>query len=117
MISRPILAGLPVLAGALLLSACGQDEALKGDGRTASGEVLEGTISDGMIPLDELRSQAPLAEPEAPATPGDKAAPGKQPEAGAEAADAAATPAPISAPTPDSAADPVGAVVKSATEN
>ncbi|MWV27224.1 hypothetical protein [Aurantiacibacter rhizosphaerae] len=48
----------------LALSACGDDTevAVDDDGREASGEVLDGTISDEMIPLDEMRSQAPLAE-------------------------------------------------------
>lgn len=57
------------LAAPLLfaLSACGDDPAVdaENDGREASGEVLEGTISDEMLPLDQVRSQAPLAEPEA----------------------------------------------------
>ena len=30
--------------------------------RSATGEVLEGTISDAMLPLDQLRSHAPQAE-------------------------------------------------------
>ena len=54
---------LPVL---LALSAC-EDEpevSVEDDGREASGEVLEGSISDEMIPLDQVRSQAPLAEPD-----------------------------------------------------
>lgn len=48
---------------ALMLSAC-EDEpevAVDNDGREASGEILEGTISDEMIPLDQIRSQPPLA--------------------------------------------------------
>ncbi len=50
----------------LLLAACGDDAETGAaeDNRQASGEVLEGTISDAMLPLDEVRSQAPLAEPE-----------------------------------------------------
>ena len=54
---------IPVL---LLLSAC-EDEpevSVEDDGREASGAVLEGSISDEMIPLDQVRSQAPLAEPD-----------------------------------------------------
>ena len=35
---------------------------MEDDGREASGQVLEGSISDEMIPLDQVRSQAPLAE-------------------------------------------------------
>jgi len=54
--------GAALLGGALALAACGDDGAGEpdaGDARSASGEVLEGTISDAMIPLEELRSQAP----------------------------------------------------------
>ncbi len=54
---------IPVL---LLLSTC-EDEpevSVEDDGREASGAVLEGSISDEMIPLDQVRSQAPLAEPD-----------------------------------------------------
>lgn len=50
-------------AGAVLLSACGDDtpaeETEAEAGRNAQGEVLGGTISDDMLPLDRLRSQAP----------------------------------------------------------
>jgi hypothetical protein len=79
----------------LALSACG-DEAdvdVENDGREASGEVLEGSISDAMLPLDEVRSQAPLAEPEETAA-----------AASAPAAGPAATPAEDSAPAAEPAA-------------
>ena len=59
---RPLLA----LAIAALLTACGGEPAAD-DGRAAQGEVLEGTNSDAMLPLDTVRSQPPLAEPEAAA--------------------------------------------------
>ena len=51
---------------ALLLAGCnGEPEAPAETGEAeASGEVLEGSISDEMLPLDELRSQAPQADPE-----------------------------------------------------
>lgn len=64
---------------ALLLAGCG-DSSADDDERTASGEVLEGTISDGMLPLDTVTSQPPLVK--------------AQPSAGAsgEAADAAEEP-------------------------
>lgn len=57
------------LAAALplsLLVACGGDAAPAGDEGEgeAAGEVLEGTISDAMLPIDQTRSQAPLAAPE-----------------------------------------------------
>ncbi len=50
----------------LALAAC-EDEATIGDepietGGEAAGEVLGGTISDDMIPLDQLTSTSPPAE-------------------------------------------------------
>lgn len=67
------------------LSACGKQEAgggPAGDDARARGEVLGGTISDEMIPLDQLKSRAaPMrASPKPGGT--DAAA---EPEAGAEA--------------------------------
>ena len=57
--SRPILALLPLA----LLAAC--DEEPADDSRAASGEVLEGTVSDAMLPVDRVRSEPPLEDPEA----------------------------------------------------
>lgn len=56
---------LASIAALSLLAACSGDEPLPegDDARTASGEVLEGTISDAMLPVETLRSQPPLAEP------------------------------------------------------
>jgi hypothetical protein len=52
-----------LVAGPLALSACQDEAPLEEDadeaGRAAKGEVLGGTISDDMIPLDRLRSQSP----------------------------------------------------------
>ena len=53
------------LALSFALAACGGGG---GDEEQArSGEVLEGTVSDAMLPIDTVRSQPPLAEPEAAA--------------------------------------------------
>lgn len=50
-------------AAVLALAACNSDTAPEGDQPTtqtgAQGEVLGGTISDGMIPLDSVTSQSP----------------------------------------------------------
>lgn len=53
-----------VLGTALLLTACSDEPEVSADddGRSASGEVLEGTISDDMLALDAVRSQPPLLE-------------------------------------------------------
>lgn len=52
----------PVLALALLVAACGDQAAAPAEqGGEASGEVLAGSVSDAMIPLDQLKSEAPLA--------------------------------------------------------
>ena len=59
---KPQLLVLPALA---LLAACGGDNTSGNDGRAASGEVLEGTISDEMLPVDRVRSEPPLEDPEA----------------------------------------------------
>jgi hypothetical protein len=61
------MARLPllVLAPLALLAACngsGSDDA-----RAPSGEVLEGSISDAMLPLDTVRSEPPLEDPAAAA--------------------------------------------------
>ena len=50
---------LPSAAGLVLLAACG-DKAEPQEG-SVQGEVLEGTISDAMVPVDQVKSQAPLA--------------------------------------------------------
>jgi hypothetical protein len=50
------------------LAACeSQPDAVSGEsGGRAEGEVLGGSISDDMIPLEQLRSEAPLAPRESP---------------------------------------------------
>ncbi len=83
------------LSPVALLAACGDSPSAE-EG-AATGEVLEGTISDAMLPLDRVRSQAPLAPRQQSATPGEsedqadgaeaeggeegEAAPADQPEA------------------------------------
>jgi len=52
-----------VLALVLLAAACTEEAAAPPaqQGVRAAGEVLPGSISDAMIPLEQLESQAPLA--------------------------------------------------------
>ena len=85
---------------ALALGACNQT-APKQTGGTAGGEVLPGSASDAMLPLDTLRSQPPLA-PRVEST-GHPAEKGARPEA---AASSSAEPAVETAPAVEPAAEP-----------
>lgn len=51
------------LALLAVLAACNQKSA-QPKNQSASGEVLDGTISDAMLPYDKLTSHPPLAGPE-----------------------------------------------------
>ena len=62
MTDQRLLLALPAFA---LLAACGGNAPAGNDRRAASGEVLEGTISDDMLPVDRVRSEPPLEDPEA----------------------------------------------------
>jgi hypothetical protein len=97
-----------ILSLALLAAGCSEQAAAPTEqGDAAAGEVLAGSISDAMVPLDQLQSQGPLAPLERPAaTDIDAEQPevipvpvieGAAPDEGAEAAPAA--PAPEAAPT------------------
>ena len=54
-------AGFIVLAGLLALTACKGEPKKDAGAGTAQGEVLPGSASDAMLPLDTVKSQAPLA--------------------------------------------------------
>ncbi len=54
---RPVMIAL--LAG-LALAGCQEKKQAPAKG-TAGGEVLPGTVSDAMLPIDTVRSQPPLA--------------------------------------------------------
>ncbi|KPP88935.1 hypothetical protein [Erythrobacter sp. HL-111] len=102
------------LAAALLLAAC-EDEAVEapretGQGGEAAGEVLGGTISDEMVPLERLRSQSPPLEPEpGEGEGGNGAAPGGDADAraGDDAAEGEGEGDDTPAPAPASTALPV----------
>ena len=53
---------LPLFA---VLGACGGDAASEAERKTAAGEVLGGSISDEMLPLDTVTSQSPPLREEA----------------------------------------------------
>jgi len=61
-IRRSFATAVGFVAPALMLSACGgnTDAVAEGDGLSATGEVLEPTVSDDMIATDQLRSAPPL---------------------------------------------------------
>ena len=79
---------LAALALAALLAACGGGAPEEGE---ASGEVLEGTISDDMLALDQVRTLPPLADPTGTGATGAGSAPDEAPgteqDAEAEAED------------------------------
>jgi hypothetical protein len=56
------LRSLILLLPALALAAC-NNSGPKNDKRSATGEVLQGTTTDAMIPLGQLTSQPPLLPP------------------------------------------------------
>ena len=98
-------AALIVLA--LLAAGCTEEAADRAErGGEAAGEVLGGSISDAMIPLEQLDSQAPLAPPQAqgdtsadldaeqPVVTPVEGVEGAPPSEGAEAATAAPAPEP-----------------------
>lgn len=102
---KPALLALPFLA---LLAACGDKDGAgsRAERQTAAGEVLPGTISDEMLPLDEVKSQSPPLK-DSPSDNG-SAKPGSDTASGA-AADSGASPAPSARPSgkpSDSAAAP-----------
>ena len=68
MTRTPALCAPLALALALRAAACGDQAAAPAEqGGEASGEVLAGSVSDAMIPLDQLESEAPLAPRQGPA--------------------------------------------------
>jgi hypothetical protein len=78
MILRPVSVIVPLMA--LTLAACGSDKAPEAaDGADAQGEILGGTISDDMLPLDELKSKSPPMKP----APGESGTPGAPPSSDA----------------------------------
>ena len=50
---------LVVLAPLMLFAACNGSEEKGPERKTAAGEVLGGSISDAMLPLDTVQSQSP----------------------------------------------------------
>lgn len=94
----------PVLVSALALLAlagCQDKKQAAPSHATAIGEVLPGSVSDAMLPVDTVRSQPPLAPKTEPGSgkPG-KAHASDSPASGSEAAAEPAAEAPADAPPP-----------------
>ena len=71
--------GLVALAAVLALSGCKGDPQKDAGAGTAQGQVLPGSASDAMLPLDTVKSQAPLAPASEGGVSSDKSAkPGKR---------------------------------------
>ena len=93
--------GLVVVMG-LALASCGDDAAEieeRNEDSTARGEVLGGTISDDMLPLDTLTSQSPSQGGEQDEGDGEGTSSSPSPQ---DTSDASPQPA----PEPEAAADP-----------
>ncbi len=89
------VAAIAVLGLALALGACKGGEKQQGAGN-AQGQILPGSASDAMLPVDTVRSQAPLA-PKAAAKAKDGASDAAS-EAAADAPPAEASAAPADKP-------------------
>ena len=87
----------PFLAITLLIAACGGAKKDEGAG-TAAGEILPGSASDAMLPLDTVRSQAPLAPKAASTGAASQAEAGDPASEAPPAVDSAAAEAPAAAP-------------------
>jgi hypothetical protein len=92
------LRSLVLIVPLALLAGC--HKSAENDKRSATGEVLEGTTSDAMIPLGQLTSQPPLLphQGKSPTTPEqavDQGATGIDvTDVGSETSDTTASPAP-----------------------
>lgn len=85
---------LALSASALvMLGGCGTEQKKDKTAGTAGGEILPGSTSDAMLPLDTVRSQPPLApKAEGSGKAGDKAGDDATEPATDAAPDAAAAP-------------------------
>ena len=100
-------AGLILAACVLALAGCKGDAKKDAGAGKAQGEVLPGSASDAMLPLDTVKSQAPLAPKSEGGEGGD--AKGAKGKSGAKPSDAATdAPEAKSETTPSTAESPDG---------
>lgn len=78
-----------IVALVLALAACGGDPSPSADGGSASGEVLERSISDAMLPLDTVQSQSPPLEKPPSASASSETSAADEPAEGTEEAEPA----------------------------
>lgn len=90
----PISLGLAACEKEADTPAPAEDDA----GRGAAGEVLGGTVSDEMLPLERIQSQAPMLEEEPEE--GEGKDPKERPKGAASSAEPTATTVPASTPEP-----------------
>ena len=90
-----------------LLAACGGENAeapaMGEDSRSAEGDVLAGSISDDMLPLDQLESTSPAAKETSSSSP---PSPSRAPEAAEPAAEETPQPATTETAGAPAPADP-----------
>ncbi len=90
-----------VLAPLLLLGSCGKSSAPQA-ASTASGEILQGSVSDAMLNTDRSQAEAPLAPVSHSLTSKTAADPGDGASEAATGADSIAAPAQADDSTPPS---------------
>lgn len=83
---------LTALALLALLAACGEKADTGPERKTAAGEVLGGSISDAMLPLDTVQSQSPPLRESVGANDDESGAETTDDAAGADNAEPAAAP-------------------------
>ena len=89
---------IPALLLTLALAACGEKGG-KEQGGKAEGQILPASVSDAMIPVDQVRSQAPLAPQSGSGKKEDKADEADPAATEAPAAEETAKAAPSASPT------------------
>ena len=89
---------IPAALLALALAGCG-DKGGKEQGGKAEGQILPASVSDAMIPVDQVRSQAPLAPQTGSSKKEDKADAANPSATQAPAAEETAKAAPSASPT------------------
>lgn len=97
-----MIRAVPLAAASLLMASCGSETTtpeVQDEDLDARGEVLGGSISDAMLPLDTVTSQSP------PRSGGETVASGDEEEEVVEP-EAEIIPVPPSAPAPETPAEP-----------